>query len=121
MSRLTRSFSYALNGLSICVLKGANFRIHLLSGTIAIIAGYAFNISPNEWMVVLLCIGFVLCMEMLNTAIEQLCDVVHKEIHPGIKLTKDIAAGAVLVSAVVAAICGAFVFLPKLLSFIQSI
>ena len=121
MLRLIKSFSFALNGLKVCILKGANFRIHLLCTAIVIALALFFNISTIEWLVLLLCIGFVLAMEMLNTAIEQLCDVVHKEIHVGIKLTKDIAAGAVLLSAIIAAICGAFIFLPKIFSFIQSI
>lgn len=121
MFRLTRSFSFALNGLRICVVKGANFRIHLFCTLLAAILGSYFHLSVNEWLILLLCIGFVLCLEMLNTAIEQLCDVVHKENHPGIKIIKDIAAGAVLVSAIIAAICGAFIFLPKIISFIQSI
>ena len=60
-------------------------------------------------------------MEMLNTAIEQLCDVVTKDIHPGIKITKDIAAGAVVVAAVASAICGTIIFLPKIILFIKSI
>jgi len=121
MSRLIRSFSFAFNGLKICVLKGANFKIHLCCMGMAVMLGIALCISMNEWLVVLLCIGFVLSMEMLNTAIEQLCDVVHKEIHPAIKITKDIAAGAVLFSAIVAAVCGGIIFLPKIIAFTQSI
>ena len=121
MFRLTRSFSFALNGLRICVVKGTNFKIHLFCTALAALAGSFFHLSLSEWLIILLCIGLVISMEMLNTAIEQLCDVVHKENHPGIKIIKDIAAGAVLVSAIIAAICGAFIFLPKIISFIQSI
>ena len=121
MSRLIRSFSFALNGLRICVLKGANFKIHLFCLAMAVMLGIILGISITEWLVVSLCIGFVLSMEMLNTAIEQLCDVVHKEIHPAIKSIKDLAAGAVLLSAIVAAVCGGFIFLPKIISFTQSI
>ena len=121
MSRLIKSFVFAWEGLKICLLKGANFRIHILCSVIVVIASLYFNISPFEWLTVLICIGFVLCMEMINTAIEELCNVVHKEIHPGIKITKDIAAGAVLLSAVVAAICAAVIFIPKVLLLIKSI
>ncbi|MEP7163973.1 MAG: diacylglycerol kinase family protein [Ferruginibacter sp.] len=115
MSRLVKSFGYALNGIKVCISKGANFGIHIFCCVLVISAGIYFKISPAEWGTVLLCAGFVLCMEMVNTAIEQLCDVVHKEIHPGIKVTKDIAAGAVLLSAAIAAICGAVIFIPKIL------
>ena len=114
MSRLIRSFGYALSGLRISILEGANFRIHIFCSVLVFIAGLYFNISYAEWLIVLICAGFVLCMEMINTAIEHLCNVVHKEIHPGIKITKDIAAGAVLLSAVIAAICGGIIFIPKI-------
>jgi len=121
MLRLIRSFSFAFNGIKVCTARHSNFKIHLFCMLPTIALAIAFRISVNEWVAVLLCIGLVLSMEMLNTAIEQLCDVVHKEYHPGIKVTKDIAAGAVLVSAVIAAVCGAFIFIPKILSFIQTI
>ena len=117
---LIKSFGYALSGLRICILEGANFRIHIFCTVLVFIAGLYFNISYTEWLIILICTGFVLCMEMINTAIEQLCNVVHKEFHPGIKITKDIAAGAVLLSAVIAAICGAIIFIPKIFLLIKS-
>lgn len=58
---------------------------------------------------------------MFNTAIEKLCDVVHKEMHPGIKKIKDIAAGAVLLSALFSLITGVSIFLPKIINLIKSI
>ncbi len=120
MPKLIKSFSFALNGLKICAFRGANFKIHLFFTMMAILLGFFLNISNTEWIIILLCIAFVLCMEMMNTAVEQLCDVIHREYHHGIKIVKDVAAGAVLLSAIVAAICGAFIFFPKILSFIQS-
>jgi len=120
MARLIWSFVFALNGIKQCVLKESNFKIHIFCTVVVIIAGYYFNISSVEWMLVLLCTALVLSMEMINTAIEKLCNVVHREIHPGIKLTKDISAGAVLVSAIAAAICGAIIFIPKIILFIKS-
>ncbi|MEO6491067.1 MAG: diacylglycerol kinase family protein [Ferruginibacter sp.] len=120
MARLTRSFVYAFNGIWLCIFKEANFKIHILVSVIAIIMGAIFNISNIEWVIIIGCIVFVLSMEMINTAIEQLCNVVHKEEHPGIKATKDIAAGAVLVSAFGAFLTGSIIFFPKILSFIQT-
>ncbi len=121
MSRLIKSFGYAWNGLKICILKETNFRIHILCSILVVIAGCFFNISTVEWTIILICTGFVLCMEMLNTAVEHLCDIIHMEIHPLIKKVKDIAAGAVLLSAVIAVICGAIIFIPKIYLFIRSI
>ena len=121
MSRLTRSFLYAWQGLRSCMLSEPNFRIHILSSVLVVIAGFFFGISTFEWLLVLLCIGFVIGMEMLNTALEKLCDVVHREYHPCIRKTKDIAAGAVLVSAIIAAIAGIIIFAPKVYSMISTI
>ena len=121
MSGFIRSFGYAWNGLKICFSKETNFRIHIFCMTLVSIAGLYFNISHIEWVMIILCIAFVLCMEMINTAIEQLCNVVHKEIHPGIKITKDISAGAVLLSAAISAICGAIIFIPKVFLLIKSV
>jgi diacylglycerol kinase len=121
MPGFTRSFAFALNGLKVCISKETNFKIHIFCAAMAIISGMYFNISYAEWMFVLICTGFVLCMEMLNTAIEHLCNVVQLEFHPGIKIIKDISAGAVLLSAVIAAICGAIIFIPKILLLFNSI
>ena len=80
-----------------------------------------FNISSMEWIAVCFCIAFTVTMEMLNTAIEKLCDVVHKDVHPDIKKVKDISAAAVLVSACFSLITGVIIFLPKIISFIKSV
>ena len=120
MSRLIRSFAFALNGLKVCILKEANFKIHIFCSVLVTIAGLYFGIAPAEWLLVVICIGFVLSMEMINTAIEKLCNVIQNEIHPGIKITKDIAAGAVLLSAATAAVCGAIIFIPKISLLIKS-
>ena len=81
-----------------------------------IILGWVFQIDAMEWMVILLCITAVLTLEMINTAIEKLCDVVHPGYHPQIKVIKDIAAGAVLLAAVGSVIAGAIIFLPKIIA-----
>ena len=102
-------------------MKEANFKIHVAFALLAGIAGFLLHISVHEWIVVLMCTGFVICMEMLNTAIEQLCNVVKQDIHPVIRIVKDISAGAVMVSAVIAFLCGMVIFLPKFLTLIQTI
>jgi undecaprenol kinase len=121
MIKLVRSFGYALVGIRSCLRSEPNFRIHLGLTIVALILSIVCNISANEWIAVCFCIAFVISMEMLNTAIEKLCDVVHREVHPGIKKVKDIAAGAVLISAIVSLITGAIIFLPKIINLIKSI
>lgn len=119
--QLIKSFGYAWNGLKTCFLGELNFRIHLLLTVAALSLAIVFGISAMEWVVLIVCIAFVLTMEMINTAIEALCDVVSTEIHPGIKKVKDIAAAAVLVSAMLSLLAGIIIFLPKIILFFKSI
>jgi len=119
--KLIRSFGFAWNGLKLCFVTEPNFRIHLVLAVIAGIFAVVFNISVYEWLAAVFCIAFVITMEMLNTAIEKLCDVVQKEFHPGIKKVKDIAAGAVLVSAAFSIITGCIIFLPKIIALLKTV
>ncbi|MBK8519884.1 MAG: diacylglycerol kinase family protein [Ferruginibacter sp.] len=119
--KLIKSFAYAWAGIRSCFQSEPNFRIHSVLGIVVLVFSMVFNISTIEWMAVCFCIAFVITMEMLNTALEKLCDVIHKEVHPGIKNVKDMAAGAVLVAALFSLITGAIIFIPKIISFIQSI
>ena len=121
MLRLIRSFGFAWKGIRSSLFQEPNFKIHIVCSILVIGAAVYFMISPVEWMLVLICMALVLSMEMINTAIEKLCNVVHQEQHPGIKITKDVAAGAVLVSAIIAAVCGAIIFIPKIILLIKSI
>jgi len=119
--KIFRSFGFAWQGLKICFTAETNFRIHVLFGSIAILLGIVLGMSATEWMAVILCIAFVMAMEMLNTAAEKLCDVVYKETHPGIKAVKDIAAGGVLIAAAGSLITGLIIFLPKIIAYLKSI
>ncbi len=119
--KLIKSFAFAWNGIKTCFVNESNFRIHTILAVVAIVFAIVFNISVCEWMALVFCIAFVITMEMMNTAIEKLCDVVHKEVHPGIKKVKDIAAGAVLVSAICSLITGLIIFLPKIITCFKSI
>lgn len=107
-----KSFTYAFNGLRILFKEEHNARIHLFA-TISVIAlGFYFEIKNLEWLAILLSIGFVITMEIINTAFENLADFVSPEKHEQIKKVKDLAAAAVLVRAVVALIVGLMVFVP---------
>ena len=77
-------------------------------------AGFYFHISPAEWTITGASIAIVLSAEMLNTAIEKLCDLVQPEVHPQIKIIKDLAAAAVLWLSIGSAIAGLVIFLPKI-------
>jgi undecaprenol kinase len=118
--KLLQSFIYAWGGIKTSFKSEANFKIHMVAAIVAIALGILLNLSNTEWCAIIFCIAFVLSMEMMNTAIEKLCDVVHKDTHPVIKMVKDIAAGAVLVAAVSSLIIGAIIFLPKIIIYIKT-
>ena len=114
MHRHTISFKNAAIGIYTAARTQANIRIHLIISTVVLIAGAYFKISIIEAVVLLLTIAMVIIAEMFNTSIEFLSDKVTKEHDELIKYTKDVSAGAVLVSAIFAAIIGSIIFIPKL-------
>ncbi len=105
-----RAFGFALRGFWETLKTERNFRIQLSVAFYVIFAGAVCRLSPMEWAAVIGCIGLVLGLESLNTAIERLCDTVTREFNPGIRLAKDAAAGAVLIAALCAAAAGAVIF-----------
>jgi len=110
-----RSFKYAWRGICACVGKEQNLDFHLLVMVLVIIAGFAFGITRMEWIAVILCFGMVIGAELFNSAVERLTDLAHPDFHPLAGKVKDIAAGAVLVTAIAAAAVGVIVFGPYIL------
>jgi diacylglycerol kinase (ATP) len=110
MSRLLRSFYYALRGLRFAIKEQPNFQIHVVIAIVVVAAGLHFMIREAEWIAVLLAMGLVFTAELINTAIENLVDMVSPQRHPLAGKIKDIAAGAVLVAGVVAGAVGIIVF-----------
>jgi diacylglycerol kinase len=109
------SFVYAFNGLFFTFRSQLNFRIHIIVGCIVVLCGLIIHLTATEWCILTLAIGLVLSMEALNTAIEQLVDHISPEYHKQAGTVKDIAAGAVLISAITAIVTGLILFLPKIL------
>lgn len=114
-NRLVKSFGYAFTGIATLFKETPNAKIHLLAAIVVIIAGLYLNVSNIEWAVLTLCIGFVITAEALNTALETLTDLASPEIHPLAKKTKDMAAGAVLIAAIISIIIAFLIFFPKIL------
>ena len=110
--KFIKSFSYAIQGI-VTAMHEQNFRFHLLSAVIVIIAGLFTGLSIMEWMIVVLVITLVIGAEMFNTAIERVVDLASPDYHPLAKQAKDIAAASVLVFAVCSVIIGLLIFLPK--------
>lgn len=116
--RLTNSFKYAFEGILQAYVGEQNLKIHTVIAILVIIFGFILKISYTEWLVCLVLIGLVLMAEFFNTSIEYLVDLVSPEIHPLAKATKDTASAGVLMMAIISAIIGLIIFIPKLISFI---
>lgn len=118
MSRLrqhTISFKHALEGVIYTFQTQPNFQVHTLFAFLAILAGFFFHITNAEWAVIVFIIGLVLVAEMINTSIEAVVDLHTEQFHELAKTAKDVSAGMVLITALMAVITGFLVFLPHLL------
>ena len=116
--RLGRSFKAAFDGIYSTYKKEQNIKIHTIISLIVIVGGIVFKINYIEWLVCLVLIGFVLMAEFFNTAIEYVVDLASPEIHPLAKAAKDTASAGVLMMAIISAIIGLVIFLPKLIEFV---
>ncbi len=110
---LIQSFKYAINGLVTGFKKERNIKVDFFVACVVIIFGFVFSVSMTEWAVLVLCFTLVLSLEYVNTAIESVVDLASPEIHPLAKVSKDVAAGAVLFAALNAVVIGLIIFLPK--------
>jgi diacylglycerol kinase (ATP) len=110
-----KSFSHALAGLRQFVVREHNARIHVVATIGVIIAGLLLNVTRTEAAILAIVTGLVWVAEIFNTCVERLADLITKERHPGIKIVKDLAAGAVLTAAITAVIVALFIFIPKII------
>ncbi|MCK5847153.1 MAG: diacylglycerol kinase family protein [Bacteroidales bacterium] len=115
-----RSFVYAFNGLNILIKEEHNSRIHFLATIVVLIASIVLKISIFEWIAIVFAIGFVISLEIVNSAIENIADFISPEKDEKIKKIKDLAAAAVFISAVTAFVIGLIVFLPKIFELLSS-
>jgi len=113
MKKRIKSFGYAGRGIRVVFRSEPNMRIHIVVGLLVLICGFIFKISIIEWILCLLCFGLVLGTEMINTAIENVVDLVSPNHHILAGKAKDIAAGAVLICAIISVIIGLLIFVPK--------
>ena len=114
MKRLLKSFGYAFKGLFIAIREQQNMRIHLLAVFVVVGFGIYIGLNAVEWSVITLTIGLVLVSEMLNSAIEDAVNFISPELNPKAARIKDIAAGAVLVTAVIGVCVAILIFGNKL-------
>lgn len=107
-------FTFAWNGLKEVTRTERNFRIHLFITALVLTIGFLVELNWLEWCIVIFAIGLVLVTEVTNSAIEKMIDYLNPAINPSAKIIKDMAAGAVLIAAIIAALIGLIIFLPKI-------
>lgn len=108
------SFNYAIEGIAYALRTQRNMRIHVFFAAIVLVAAVVLDVSRLEMVALLFAIGFVLMAELANTAIETTVDLVVDRFDPKAKTAKDVAAGGVLVSSVIALSVGYVVFFDRM-------
>ena len=112
--KIINSFKYAFNGIKISFKTERNMKIHILATILVVILGIILKINKTEWSLCTFAVVLVISAELFNTAIETTVDLITQEKNEKAKIIKDISAGAVLVTAIGAAIIGLIIFLPKI-------
>ena len=110
MKKLMMGFKYACKGIYAAVVDQPNMRIHMVIASLVIMLGFYLNVSQPEWYFLIFGIGAVITAELFNSSLEGLVNLVEPRHQPLAGKVKDIAAGAVLVSAMAATLVGIMVF-----------
>ncbi|WP_346662285.1 diacylglycerol kinase family protein [uncultured Merdimonas sp.] len=116
---LRRTFGYAFEGILTGIRKERNMQIHTAAMILVVFFGTVLGLSATEWCICLVLFGLVMALELVNTAVEAVVDLVTEERKPLAKIAKDTAAGAVLIAAIMAAVIGCIIFLPKVAAFAE--
>ncbi|MBA2869851.1 diacylglycerol kinase [Anoxybacillus calidus] len=117
--RLLKRFSFAWEGIVFTFKNEKNMKIHCVAALFVCMAAWMFDLSKTEWLLILITIGVVFSLEMVNTAIERVVDLITPEFHPLAKIAKDVAAGAVFVFAIISVIIGAIIFFPHFIALVS--
>lgn len=105
----------SLNGIKCYAKDGKSILLYLFGVIIETIMGFVYNINGLEWILIICILGFILAIELINTAVEATCDAISKEYNPLIKIAKDCGSGATFIMVVVAIILNIIIFLPKIM------
>ena len=114
LTKVLQSFRYALDGLKYTLVTQRNMRIHFMIAIGVLLLSLYLPLSKMEVLVLFICITLVMFAELINTVMETIVDMVTEEFHPLAKIAKDVAAGAVLLTAGLAVIVGLSLFYPYL-------
>ena len=108
-------FRYAIEGILTGIRQEQNMKMHCIMTVLVVLAGFFFEISKIEWCISLLLCGLIMALELVNTSVEAVVDLVTEERKPLAKIAKDTAAGAVLIAALFSAVIGCIIFVPKIM------
>ena len=121
-SNVLKSFKYAFSGISYVLKTSRNFKIQLIFAVIGLMIGFLLQISQSNYLILIATIMSVLILEILNTSIESIVDlVVKKEFSSLAKISKDTSAGAVLLASINSVIIAVYIFVPKIKLLFESI
>jgi len=121
-SNVLKSFKYAFSGISYVLKTSRNFKIQLIFAVITLMIGFLQQISQSNNVILIATIMSVLILEILNTSIESIVDlVVKKEFSSLAKISKDTSAGAVLLASINSVIIAVYIFVPKIKLLFESI
>ncbi|WP_298953040.1 diacylglycerol kinase family protein [uncultured Nonlabens sp.] len=111
-----KAIGYALKGAVILIKTEASIQVQAAIAIIMTIAGFYFNITATQWIAQTLCIGLIMGLEGMNTTAEAIADFIHPDFHEKIGHIKDIAAGAVVITAIASTIVGGIIYIPYLVA-----
>ena len=121
-SNLLKSFKYAFSGISYVLKTSRNFKIQLIFAFTSLMIGFLLQINQSNYVILIATIMSVLILEILNTSIESMVDlVVKKEFSSLAKISKDTSAGAVLLASINSVIIAVYIFVPKIKLLFESI
>lgn len=107
-----RGCGYAFKGALLLLKTEPSIQVQTCIAVIMTVVGFYFDITKTEWILQIFAIGLVMSVEGVNTAIEAIADFVHPDFHNKIGFIKDVAAGAVFISAITAVIIGFIIYIP---------
>ena len=118
---LHKSFRYAWEGIAAVISKERNMKIHCCVMILVVLAGTILQIAAWKWCICFCLFGLVMALELVNTAVEAVVDLVTEERTPLAKLAKDAAAGAVLLAAIMSVVAGLILFVPEGIDFFKKL
>jgi diacylglycerol kinase (ATP) len=121
VKKLVDSFNYAIEGIIYSIRTQRNMKIHMVAAILVLVATFFYDLSKIELLIITITISLVIVAEMINTAVEAAIDATTNFYHPLVKIAKNVAAGAVLVSAINSVLVGYVIFWDRLTPFNRTV